>query len=248
MKNITVSRVKVEQWLEDLEYSDSDKTVIAAIKQALAAPVQEHFDGCVRVGFNFNSEGYFVYEETSPNEFCAIKGPFNTKIEAEKAMRDPSAKLIDATPPAAPVQQKPLFADIIAKHSGLAEELKAMDADAKETDRPWARWQFCRPPEGVWRDCSVVPEWAPELYYRRKPRTIKIGDIEVPEPLREAPATGTEVWVIFSTGLSSPVDWFRWANREDNRDWLQRGFCHLTEAAALKHAEALITLSGGKVC
>jgi hypothetical protein len=29
---------------------------------------------------------------------------------------------------AAPVQQKPLFADIIAKHSGLAEELKAMDA------------------------------------------------------------------------------------------------------------------------
>ena len=34
------------------------------------------------------------------------------------------------TPPAqpAPVQQKPLFADIIAKHPGLAEELKAMDA------------------------------------------------------------------------------------------------------------------------
>ena len=28
---------------------------------------------------------------------------------------------------AAPVQQKPLFADIIAKHLGLAEELKAMD-------------------------------------------------------------------------------------------------------------------------
>jgi hypothetical protein len=28
---------------------------------------------------------------------------------------------------AAPVQQKPLFADIIAKHPGLAEELKAMD-------------------------------------------------------------------------------------------------------------------------
>jgi len=29
---------------------------------------------------------------------------------------------------AAPVQQKPLFADIIAKHPGLAEELKEMDA------------------------------------------------------------------------------------------------------------------------
>jgi hypothetical protein len=41
MKNITVSRDKVEQWLEDLEYSNSDKNVITAIKQALAAPVQE---------------------------------------------------------------------------------------------------------------------------------------------------------------------------------------------------------------
>jgi hypothetical protein len=41
MENITVSRDKVEQWLEDLEYSNSDKDVIAAIEQALAAPVQE---------------------------------------------------------------------------------------------------------------------------------------------------------------------------------------------------------------
>jgi hypothetical protein len=41
MKNITLSRDTVTQWLEDLEYSDSDKNVIAAIKQALAAPVQE---------------------------------------------------------------------------------------------------------------------------------------------------------------------------------------------------------------
>jgi hypothetical protein len=29
-------------------------------------------------------------------------------------------------PPAAPVQQKPLFADIIAQHPGLAEELRAL--------------------------------------------------------------------------------------------------------------------------
>jgi hypothetical protein len=41
MKNITLSRDTVEQWLEDLEFSDSDANVIAAIKQALAAPVQE---------------------------------------------------------------------------------------------------------------------------------------------------------------------------------------------------------------
>jgi hypothetical protein len=129
-----------------------------------------------------------------------------------------------------------------------AENIMLFAEDARETDRPWARWQFCRPPEGVWRDCSVVPEWAPELYYRRKPRTIKIGNIEVPEPLREAPATGTKVWVVAPIELPKPVDWFLWANSEASQHWLQRGICHLTKEAALKHAEVLITLSGGKLC
>ena len=40
----------------------------------------------------------------------------------------PVAGPLYATPHAAPVQQKPLFADLIAQHPGLAEELKAMDA------------------------------------------------------------------------------------------------------------------------
>jgi hypothetical protein len=41
MNNITLSRKQVEQWLEDLEYSDSDKNVIAALKQALAAEIEK---------------------------------------------------------------------------------------------------------------------------------------------------------------------------------------------------------------
>jgi hypothetical protein len=40
MTNVTIEKAKLEQWLEDLEYSDSDKNVIADIKQAIAA-VQE---------------------------------------------------------------------------------------------------------------------------------------------------------------------------------------------------------------
>jgi hypothetical protein len=40
-------------------------------------------------------------------------------------------------PPAAPVQQKPLFADIIARHPGLAEELKAMDAAPVQEPVAW---------------------------------------------------------------------------------------------------------------
>jgi hypothetical protein len=46
MKNITLSRDTVEQWLEDLEFSDSDKNVIKAIKQALAAHDEEDIEYC----------------------------------------------------------------------------------------------------------------------------------------------------------------------------------------------------------
>jgi hypothetical protein len=48
-------------------------------------------------------------------------------------LSDVRCKIRD-TPPAqpAPVQQKPLFTDIIAKHPGLAEELKAMDAEPEK--------------------------------------------------------------------------------------------------------------------
>ena len=41
------------------------------------------------------------------------------------------------TPPAAPVQEKPLFADLIAQHPGLAEELKAMDASPVQEPVAW---------------------------------------------------------------------------------------------------------------
>lgn len=41
--------------------------------------------------------------------------------------------------------------------------------DAKETDKPWERWQFssgCIP--GEWSDCTTNPNWRLEFTYRRK--------------------------------------------------------------------------------
>ena len=46
------------------------------------------------VGYSKANGGYFVYEETTPQEFCAIKGPFASRLEAETAMRDQNAELI----------------------------------------------------------------------------------------------------------------------------------------------------------
>lgn len=55
-------------------------------------------DLCVMVGYSKANGGYFVYEETTSQEFCAIKGPFTSRLEAEKAMRDPNAELIKPQP------------------------------------------------------------------------------------------------------------------------------------------------------
>ena len=52
--------------------------------------------------------------------------------------------------------------------------------DAKQHDRPWELWQFCD--DDTWVECSTHPRWVPDFAYRRKPRTVQIGDFEVPEP------------------------------------------------------------------
>jgi hypothetical protein len=102
--------LEVLELAEDgLAYSkpvDGDKldAAITAIKQALAAPVQEPAGHFLDFTYADSVGQVYVYDQFTKGQ------PFYT------------------TPPVAPVQQKPLFADLIAQHPGLAEELKAMDA------------------------------------------------------------------------------------------------------------------------
>ena len=67
---------------------------------------QVDFVGCVMVGYNKARDGWFVYEETAPQEFCAIKGPFITKVEAEEAMRNPAAPLISSNEQVEPARSE----------------------------------------------------------------------------------------------------------------------------------------------
>lgn len=73
-----------------------------------------------------------------------------------------------------------------------------------------------------------------------KPRTITINGIDVPAPEFVAPAEGTQCWV---PHLFSKVIQYPWSGDEADRLELARGLVHLTEAAALKHAEALLSFT-----
>ena len=79
--------------------------------------------------------------------------------------------------------------------------------------------------------------------YRLKPKTIKIGNIEVPEPLRVAPPVGVTFWAP-ELGEGVPSAFVgKWADRPVYLLLLASGLCHSSRAAAIVHAKALFDLT-----
>jgi hypothetical protein len=112
--------------------------------------------------------------------------------------------------------------------------------DAQETDTPWERWEVNA---GLGWDARQSPiQFFHEHEYRRKPETIDINGFKVPKPMRIAPPVGTPFFYveIFSEDIFIRS---RWGGRDWDRRLLSRGLCHLTEAAAIKHAEALLSFT-----
>lgn len=78
---------------------------------------------------------------------------------------------------------------------------------------------------------------------RVKPKTIVIGGVEVPEPMRVAPERGTVCWVSDLAALNAYS--FPWANTGEHQRLLKKALLHATETGAEEHREALIRVSGG---
>lgn len=101
--------------------------------------------------------------------------------------------------------------------------------------------------DGIWKDfdvnnieaCSNVLTGYPNVEWRIAPKTIKIGDHEVPEPCWIPPEIGQNFWTI--SPFTGAVD-FRWDGSKTCRQALEGGFVHLTEEAARQHYEAIKSL------
>ena len=76
----------------------------------------------------------------------------------------------------------------------------------------------------------------------RKPSTITINGIDVPAPEVVPPAVGTRYWwpYLFESRM---VACSSWNNDVFDVRALARGIIHLTEDAAIKHAEALLSFT-----
>lgn len=112
-----------------------------------------------------------------------------------------------------------------------------------ETDEPWLRWEFYHRIEKCWKQFKFQhPAWQSEDQYRRKAQTININGHEVPEPYRGEMVEGQHY---YRTTLTTPTSCWKevWLNNEFDHHHMKNGLLHLTEEAAIKHAEALLSFT-----
>lgn len=113
----------------------------------------------------------------------------------------------------------------------------------------WKNWEYHLTVEELgWITCITHPSWVTANDYRRKVKTIRIGGMEVPEPLREAPAEGTATYAANMSTWAQLADYVgKWSGGDYDQRCLKRGILHLTREAAALHSKALIAVSGGTV-
>ncbi|MDE1479347.1 hypothetical protein KKJ01_14180 [Xenorhabdus bovienii] len=114
---------------------------------------------------------------------------------------------------------------------------------AQETDRPWEHFEVFYDDADRW--CSLAGEFYfdPDKEYRLKPRTIRIGNIDVPEPVREELKHGTVYYYPNLYNMCRLRSDNFYMGTDFDKSMLQRGLIHLDRESAEIHAKALIALT-----
>ena len=98
---------------------------------------------------------------------------------------------------------------------------------------------------GVWYE-KTHNDLCYDYEYRVKPKTIRIGEYDVPEPMREMPAAGTVYYVPTLTNI--PVCSYVWkCSVSDIEDRLNMGLIHLCADNAAHHAKALLSITEARL-
>ena len=142
------------------------------------------------------------------------------------------------------VQEKP---QPKAKGHPHAELMAQYAEDAKETDKPWERWEVLGN-NGYSIMLLSHPTWHPSVVYRRKPSTININGYEVPEPVRVLQGGETYYCPYIGTGRQE-LDIAQWRHGSGfivPRHLVEMGLVHTTREAAELHAKALLSFTNGK--
>ncbi|CDG99834.1 hypothetical protein [Xenorhabdus bovienii] len=112
---------------------------------------------------------------------------------------------------------------------------------AQETDKPWEHFEFKF--SGDWMPENIAILFLPDREYRLKPRTIRIGSVDVPEPVREPLEYKQLYFCPCVSNDETTSNSSLWTNHECDKLFLQRGLIHLDRESAELHAKALISLT-----
>ena len=112
---------------------------------------------------------------------------------------------------------------------------------AAEDDQEWKNWEYKSFTTGAWEKVQGYPSFYPGVEFRRikKQKYIRIGDVDVPAPEREAPAVGTPYFNL----RYQFEDEYGWMGSEFDFKLLNSGVVHLTAENAKLHWDAITKLS-----
>ena len=125
------------------------------------------------------------------------------------------------------------------KHS---DKMMIYAKQAAEMDEPWKLWDAMNNCESKWVPLKAHPKWDKGTTYRVRPKTIRIGNYDVPEPMREKPEMYSTYYFI---RLDVKGGYLRdvWANEVTDNRRLEAGICQATESGIIAHAKALFSFS-----
>jgi len=120
-----------------------------------------------------------------------------------------------------------------------ADKMMIYAKQAAEMDEPWKLWQW-RSDCGGWNRFDGHFAFHDCYQYRQLPKTIRIGNHDIPEPMREKPDIGAKYWYV---DIDELRQWTTWQDDEYDNNRFKNGVCHATQEAAMSHAKALFSFT-----
>ena len=94
-------------------------------------------------------------------------------------------------------------------------------------------------PKDIWAELLTCQFDLDNYYYRIKIETINVNGIKVPKPESKELECGQMYWFI-NLNVKELVEYLYWVNSEQDKLLLERNLIHLTQEAALQHANAIL--------
>ena len=134
------------------------------------------------------------------------------------------------------------FTSIHNKKYVHADLLMSYAIAAQTSETPWENFEWRQSENDDWQPATGVLLFCSTLQYRLKPKTIKIGGIDVPAPEKQPPMQSQQFWIASLNPNSCKSD--LWMNDfKPHTDLLKFGCVHLSEENAKIHSNALSKLN-----